>query len=478
MKRLLRYLIFTIAALPALALAAPPTELPIAYSLKFPFSGYDGSRRVRDVHQTTGLSVAATRKPDEPGLHEQAAQGEIEWHDIRAYYTGPRTQGRIAVYENDHAEMLDNPEYRFLVEQPLEAFEPGKPYRYRSRQWQAGELEIDFRRGDKDASIAGLDAKHYVATLSFDHDFDVGDETPGQRFQFRRDFWFAPALPYSRLQTRHLGQHQFLDASDERLKAAAGRLNDAVLARLEPRMREAGMLVKSRIERGDETIVTAIQNLRSAPTLDTQPVAETPVLRSWDQYMSLLEPLFGQRQLSANPPSGGESKLMLPATPGHEAEQASGKAGFQVAEAGDLALALTFESASGDDGYLLLVRPYHGRPDTGTYDVVGKRYGDELKQLSENELKAHAENFQVVGLIRGEQRLTAIVGETAAGQVEITASDDERLTGRMDLDMEALAVDADGQSVGIQIGAEFEAVSGSQLIQRPADTSKLLGNER
>ena len=66
----------------------------------------------------------------------------------------------------------------------------------------------------------------------------------------------------------------------------------------------------------------------------------------------------------------------------------------------------------------------------------------------------------------------------AAGQVEITASDDERLIGRMDLDLEALAVDADGQSVGIQMGGEFEAVSGAQLLQRPTRTSRLLGDER
>ena len=124
---------------------------------------------------------------------------------------------------------------------------------------------------------------------------------------------------------------------------------------------------------------------------------------------------------------------------------ATRKAGFQAGEAGDLALALTFESASGDSGYLFLVRPYHGRPDTGIYDVVGKRDNDALEQLSEGELKAHAENFQVVGLIKGEQRKTAIVGETAAGQVEITANDEERLTSRMDLALEALAVGADGQ---------------------------------
>ena len=167
MKRALQSLIFTIAVLPAVTLAAPPSDLPIAYTLKFPFLG-DGNSRVLDFHQTSGLSVAAVRKADEPGLHARAAEGEIEWHDIWAYYTGPRTQGRIAVYENDHANMLDNPEYRFLVEQPLEAFEPGKPYGL--RQWQAGELEIDFRRGDKDATIAGLDAEHYVATLAFDHD--------------------------------------------------------------------------------------------------------------------------------------------------------------------------------------------------------------------------------------------------------------------------------------------------------------------
>ena len=474
MTRLLQSLIFTIVALPALTLAAPPNELPIAYTLKFPFLG-DGSGYVLDVHQTEGLSVAATRKPDEPGLHARAAEGDIEWHDIWAYYTGPRTQGRIAVYENDHANMLDNPEYRFLVEQRLETFEPGKPYGL--RQWQVGELEIDFRRGDKDTTIAGLDAEHYIATLAFDHDLDASDETPAEHFEFQRDFWFAPALPYSRLQTQHLGQHLFFDASDDRLEYAAGRLHDAVLARLEPRMREAGMLVKTRIEHGDETIVAAIQNFRRAPALDMQSVGETPLLRSWDQYMSLMEPLFGQRQLNANPPSGGESELMLPATPGHEAERASGKAGFQVAEAGDLALALTFESASGDDGYLFLVRPHHGRPDTGTYDVAGKRYRNELRQLSEGELKAYAKNFQVFGLIKGEQRLTAFASETAAGQIEITASDDERLMGRMDLDLQALAVDADGQSVGVQIGADFEAVSGAQLLQRATRTSKLLGNE-
>ncbi|MDZ7809901.1 MAG: hypothetical protein U5L11_06790 [Arhodomonas sp.] len=384
---------------------------------------------------------AATRKPDEPGLHEQAAQGEIEWHDLWAYYAGRRTQDRIASYENDHANMLDNPDYRFLVERPLAEFEPGKPYGHRTRQWQAGELEVDFRRGDKDATIAGLEAKHYVVTVAFDHDFDVGDETPGERFEFRRDFWFASDLPYSRLQTQHLEQHLFLDASNERLKAAAGRLNDAVLGRLEPQMRKAGMLVKTRIERDEETIVTEIHNLRRAPALDTQPVADTPLLRSWDQYMALLEPLFGQRHISTNPPPGGESSLTLPAG------QASGKAGFQVGEAGDLALALTFESASGDNGYLFLVRPYHGRPATGSYDVVGKRDEDALEQLSTEELEAHAENFQVVGLIKGEDRLTAIVGETADGQVQITASDEEHLAGRMDLEVEALAAYANGKSV-------------------------------
>ncbi|MFN2354531.1 MAG: hypothetical protein ABR512_08410 [Desulfopila sp.] len=477
MRRVLQSLVFTIAALPALTIAAPPTDLPVAYTLKWPFLG-GGNSYVLDVHQTRGLSVAATRTPDEVDLHAQAAQGEIEWHDLWAYYTSPRTQGRIASYENDHANMLKNPDYYFLVERPLAEFEPGTPYGRRSRQWQAGELEVDFRRGDKDVTIAGLDAEHYVVTLAFDHDFDVADETAAERFEFRRDFWFASALPYSRLQTQHLDRHLFVDDSIERLKAAAGRLNDAVLARLEPQMREAGMLVKARIERGEETIVTEVHNLRSAPALDTQPVAETPLLRSFDQYMALLEPLFGQRHLGANPPPGGESKLTLPATDGHEAGQADGKAGFQVGEAGDLALALTFQATSGDHGYLFLVRPHHGRPATGTYDVVGKRDDDVLERLSKNELMAYAEGFQVVGLIEGKKRLTAIVGETAAGQVEITAIDDKRLAGRMDLDVEALAVDADGKPVRIEVGAEFEAVPASQLIQRATDTSKLLADDR
>ena len=141
-------------------------------------------------------------------------------------------------------------------------------------------------------------------------------------------------------------------------------------------------------------------------------------------------------------------------------------------------LALTFESASGDSGYLMLVRPYHGLPATGVYDIVGKRDKDTLQQLSTDELKAYAEGFQIVGLIEGADRLTAIVGQTAAGQVEISASDEQRLAGRMELDLEALAVDADGQSVDIQTEAEFEAVPASEVIQRPTRTSRLIGDER
>lgn len=474
MRSRLQRLVFLIAALPALTVAGPPRDLPVAYTLEWPFLGGD-TEYVLDVHQTEGLSVAATRKSDEPGLYQQAEQGGIDWPDLWAYYTGPRTEGRIASYETDHASIMDDPGYVFLVEQPLADFEPGRAYGQRSRPWRASDLEIDFRRGDDDATVAGLDAQHYVATLAFDYDFDTADEAEGQRLEFRRDFWHAPALPYSRLQVRHLDQHLFVDASNDRLKPAAERLNDAVLARLEPQMREAGMLVRTGLKHGDHNVVTEIRNLRSAPALDMQPVADTPLLRTRDQYMSLLEPLFGFRLLDSNPLPGGESSVKLAAAHSHEAAQAGGKAGFQIGEAGDLALALTFENAEGDPGYLFLVRPHFGRPAAGTYGVVGKRKA--LEEMSRSELRDYAGNFQVVGLIsRGEDRLTAFTGETAGGQVEITESSDRRVTGRMTLDLESLAAYDDGATTTIRVSAEFDAVPATGLIQRASDTSELLAD--
>lgn len=451
------------------ALAAPPSELPIGYTMERMVGG-EQDDYVNDFHLTTQRSLAHYRKANERTLYELAESGPVEWADVNAWFASPRTDGALARYEEDHANMLDNPAYLFLVRQPLQAFEPGASYREPPYTWRAENLEVDFSRGEQDQKIAGVETEHYVATIAFDYTTAYHEET--NRFELRRDMWFAPSLPYTRLAHRQ----PFIDASHDTLSWTRGRLEDGIIARLEPRMRKAGLLLKTSFERDGETIVATARNLRSAPALDTRPVAKTPLLESRAQYMALLEPLFGNRFLDENGPVDGESSVKLPAVAGHDALRASGKAGFQVHENGDLGLALTFEADNGDSGYLMLVRPHHGLPRTGEYPVTDKRDDSALEKLSAAELKSHAENFQIVGLIEGEDRITAFLGENADGRITINESSDQRLAGEISLDLEALAAAADGQVATTQITGCFEAVPTPGLMTNPTDTSELLAD--
>jgi hypothetical protein len=148
--------------------------------------------------------------------------------------------------------------------------------------WSAAAIEAELERGKADRTVAGLEAYHYVLTVTYDFTTynETGEAAQTQPREHVQDLWLAPRLPYSPLQLYPgLSYGYALSGSGKPM------IDKAVLAAIEPRLAELGAVVRTaqpepRDWGGVESpIVLEISEPQPAAPLDLPQVEDAPVVR-------------------------------------------------------------------------------------------------------------------------------------------------------------------------------------------------------
>ena len=179
----------------------------------------------------------------------------------------------------------------------------------------------------------------------------------------RRDFWFAGAHRFSPLQLlphRNLNDNRFVYFGHR----GASRVNPHVYQKLLPRLREAGMLVRTRVDVYTDPDVIALQSIERGREIDNERYRDWPRIPE-SREVGAVGALMMSEMVGGARSNDPASELQLPTGTDHRTLPAT--ASFQVTDRGDSAVALSFETESGGDGLLLLLRAHHGRPAPGDY---------------------------------------------------------------------------------------------------------------
>lgn len=462
-----------ILTLGAPLVGAAPESLPILYEINAPF--YYQEPYTVTVHQTVDLSVGVANPADRSPFRDTEGDSKTLVYAGVPYAAGPRTGGRLA-----KGQRLNRWYFRINEPQPLEEgthysrmYDPADPRDVPyEREWWVENLAVDWQRGDEDAEVAGLAARHYTLAVSYDYrriDHDDGERTE-EHVESRRDFWFSERFPFSPLQMLPLQI-----GNDQRFvcfcSQAGERVNQAVYARLEDKLRAAGMLLRTRLESSDGPATVEVSRVQTVPDLDVTSYAHWPAIpESQDRVAA--GALVLAEMLSQAPAGKGSAAIRFDTGEATPLALQADSSYFRVNDIGDLAIASMFNDGEGVEGMLMLMRPHHGAPKVGRYDTGAQASTDKLKVMSTETLKAQAQRYQAVAVIEQGDSLT-IYSSTDTGSVTIDDVTDGSIAGSFDLTMEAVDTFGDGSVQQRQVSGEFEAAIGLKARMR-SPTSRLL----
>ena len=458
--------------------SAAPASLPILYEINAPF--YYQQPHAVTVHQTAGLSVGVANPADASPFRETEDGAKTLTYADVPYAVGPRTGGRLA-----KGQRLNRWYFRISESEPLEVgkhysrmYDPpsprDEPYK---REWWVENLTVDWARGDEDAKLAGLQAKHYTLRVAYDYhriNHDDGEKIE-ERIVSRRDFWFAERFPFSPLQMLPLQI-----GNDQRFvcfcSQGGDRVNQAVHNRLQDELHSAGMLVRTRLESNQGEATVEVSAIRAAPTLDMNRYAQWPAIPE-SQDRAAAGALFLAKALGDAPPGQGSADIEFNTDSDAPLAITADSSYFKVNEMGDLAIASVFNAGDGAQGMLLLMRPHHGAPKAGTFDSGAQVSTDALKAMSTEALKAQAERYQALAVVEQRDTLT-IYASTDAGSVTIDKAGGESVSGSFKLAMEAVDTFGDGSVQQRTVSGRFEAVTGLKARMRSPIAQLLSRRER
>lgn len=429
---------------------------PLLYEVNSPL--YDGSPHKVTVYQQDDLAVGVHHPADRPALREQDDAPPQLVGQGPAYAAADELDGRLL-----KGQRLSR--WYFRIPEPM-ALEPGKRYTATidppdpreeafERQWWIDNLDVSWRGGDDDRTIAGLSADHVVVEIAYDyHWHDAGEDSPEhERVTSRRDFWFADAHAFSPLQFlphRIVNDSRFVRSSSR----GASTVNNHVYKHLLPRLREAGMLVRTRMDFGNDPATIALQGIEPGRDVDITRYREWPRIPE-SREDGAVGALMMKEAVGGAPANDPASELHMPI--GSDQQTFPAATSFQVTDRGDLAIAALFDGEGGADGLLLLLRAHHGKPVPGDYASGPILDREAMQAMSTDELLAYAEDFQTYAVFEDpEGNITTFTG-TGDGMVRVTASEDQRIVGQFDIEVEAVELYGDGTVQTRRIRGEFEA---------------------
>jgi hypothetical protein len=429
---------------------------PLFYEINSPL--YDGTPHKVTIYQQDDFAVGVHNPADQSALGKgkNARPGLVG--EGPPFAALPGLDGRLLKGQRLNRWYFRIPELEELEvgRRYTETIDPADPRESPyQRQWWIENFEIRWRDGDNDRVIAGFDTHHVVVETSYDYYWEDGNDAEPQheRTESRRDFWFTGAHPFSPLQLlphRHLNDSRFVFFG----RKGASRANEHAYRQLLPRLRDAGMLVGTRIEFADRTETIELQRIETDRDVDVDRYRSWPRIpesREDGAVGALMMREMIRDATDANP----ASELRLVTEKDSQALPAT--ASFQVTQRGDLAIALTFEADDGASGMLLLLRAHHGRPEPGDYATASIIDRGEMGAMTIEELQAYALDFQAFGVLEDAEGKLTTYTSLGEGGIKLTRSEEQGLAGRFDIQVRAVELYGSGDSEPRRLSGKFDA---------------------
>ncbi|MGM0517848.1 MAG: hypothetical protein ACQER6_09630 [Pseudomonadota bacterium] len=434
-------------AFSAASMGAPPTDLPLTYSYNTAMEIGDG-RQVLQVHHGKDVSVAKLHTEGESGFYANGDE-PFAWAQSYTWVTGAPTDGRLARYQNVGKKILQVRE--------IEPLEPGviqEPSSRRDAPWAIENLEVSMQPGDRDMTVAGVEASHYVVEVNYEKIVNPGTDAEKRRpVAGTRHLWFDAQRPFSPLQTLPLQMSDSLFVTYE-----DPAIQEGIFLSLRDRMKELGMLVRMEMAgRDGQAHAFAVERIERAGPLNLADLDAVPIFTD-SQADSIAGPMFMSEMVRDSLDEQGLARIDVPRSDGEPIE-VNGSAGFTTMDSGDFALAMTFAKGNEDGGtrgMLLLLRPYHGQPEPGRHGMSHHLGRAALDEMSAEEIETHARDFQALGVMRdGDDFL--VLTEAVDGEVTLERSDAEGIIGEYRLEMTVMA---NGGSHTREVRGSFDAPPG------------------
>ncbi|PWE17914.1 hypothetical protein DDZ18_04885 [Marinicauda salina] len=449
----------------------------VAYRFDTPFRNLAVTVR----HNAEGLSAAHQHDASEESPLAPDSDARLSISVQRYRFAGPRTQGRLSKHNLDMLEVMTPDPLergaRYVDDYPAaERYDPADHGGQES--WAASDISAEITRGDRDMTVAGLEADHYVVEAQYTlTTFDAdGAETGSRTVEHAQDVWFSDELPYSPLQLYPgLPFGYALSGSGKSL------IDRAVIAELEPRMGELGAVVRTEQPAPDgfgdppDPVVIELSDLQETEpfaleSLDDAPVVPEPL------FNAVAGPLFIAEMLSDDDAISDEGGASLGFGAPADIEFDAGRAGYKTTGAGDFAAAIAGGGPGEDHGLVVVMRPVNGAPEPGDYDVApAVRDSAELEAMDAQALAERAERFQAFGVVERDG-VTYVVMGFVDGGVTIESGADDRVSGRIDADVRALRTDTGEVVDALPIEASFEAVEGLEALHFRSPESRFIEN--
>ena len=447
----------------AVSEASPPSDPPLTYSYKTGMT-FDDDVQVLQVHHGRRLSVAKLHPTGEAGFYADGDQ-PFDWAQSYTWVTGAMTDDRLARYQNVGKKILQIRE--------IEALEPGvvrEPSSRRGSPWMVEDLAVSLQPGERDMTVAGVRASHYVVEVSYEKITNPGKDNESRTdVQATRHFWFDAERPFSPLQTLPL-------QLDKRLFVAfeESAIQEGIYLALRERMQELGMLVRMEYTgRDGEPRAFAVDSIEQARPLDLSSLDDVLVFTD-SQADAIAGPMFMSEMIRDSMDKQGAARFEMPVDA--DSIEVEGSSGFSVMESGDFAIAMTFTAGADDDGIrgmLLLMRPHHGQPDSGNHTTARNLGRGVLTTMTAAEIENHARGFQALGVVR-DGNAFHVLTEAVGGEIQLTRSDTERVSGDYRLEITTMH---DGRTETREISGSFDAPAGD-IGQFNHPASRLIDNKR
>ncbi|MFP4600354.1 MAG: hypothetical protein ACLFVJ_19015 [Persicimonas sp.] len=419
--------------------------------------------RFNDPNPRINTSVYSVYQADDITLMTRHPEREEPQFDNPSWFATEATDGRMVRGHEAQRPVLVKPDagdYR-----PGAAEKRGGP----ESSWTMtyDDLDTEWVRGDDDREIAGQPTEHHILKVSYRGTREAaGSKDREESFSYEHHFWSAPQREFSpafavpfRLMGRlfvdddstRLGEYIFESVREELSKKG-------LVLRVEFRVADADKpkytLEVDRLEPAEQRSV----ELPSHPIVDEQTFAR---ITSATMVSRMIEP--------SDPEAARESRFEVEF--GGELSGAStGRAVYGVNEHGDFTLLLSFtvdtDEGQGDSGRrklsLLLMRPMHGQPTAGDYEV--ENVADDIDALSKEQLQELSKFFTVMAVVRqdkadGEHPDVYALLDADDGELTI-ADDEEALSGEIDLKLRGLCLSEEAREVKVEIRGSFDAKEG------------------
>ncbi len=407
-------------------------------------------------------SVYAVYQADGVTMMVRHPRQENPQFDKPTWYASEATDGRLVRVLQAHRPVLVKP--------GSGDYKPGTKERRRRRSdvyyVAYDELETKLVRGEDDREVAGKKTQHYVLHVSFEGKlFDEEGETLEQeKYAHEHHLWVAKDLPYSpafALPFRIIGR---LFVADDSTK-----LGEYIYDQVRPKLRDKGLVMRMEFrQKGQKTAKYVLEAERIARAKDRSAKLPSYPIVDEASFASITPLTIVSRMLEpADEKAAKESSFELTYS-GDASGTVKGTAVWGTNKHGDFALLLSLPMKFGDGGggeaateqlFLLLMRPMHGRPEKGEYEVAD--VVDDIESLSTDELERLSEQFTVMGVIRETRKDAAhpdvyALTEAKAGTITVSEETDQ-LDGKLSLELRGLALSDKASEATVDIEATFSA---------------------